>query len=90
MFAFCAVLVGLRYFAQMYLSFLLVGHTHEDIDQRFSVISGTLKRQDIDSMQELLELIKNGHLILKHLQPQGTWSMCGIGRNLSLLTCIVD
>ena len=60
MFAFCAVLVGLRYFAEVYLSFLLVGHTHEDIDQRFSVISGTLKRQDIDSLQELLELIKKG------------------------------
>ena len=60
MFAFCAALVGLMYFAEVYLSFLLVGHTHEDIDQRFSVISGTLKRQDIDSLQELLELIKKG------------------------------
>ena len=60
MFSFCVVLVGLRYFAEVYLSFLLVGHTHEDIDQRFSVISRTLKRQDIDSLQELLELIKKG------------------------------
>ena len=34
MFFFCAVLVGLKYFAEVYLSFLLVGHTHEDIDQR--------------------------------------------------------
>ena len=60
MFSFCVVLVGLRYFAEVYLSFLLVGYTHKDIDQRFSVISGTLKRQDIDSLQELLELIKKG------------------------------
>ena len=60
MFAFCATLVELEYFAKMYLSFLLVGHTHDDIDQRFSVISGTLKRQDIDSLRELLELIKKG------------------------------
>ena len=44
MFALCAILVGLRYFAEVHLSFLLVGHTHKDIDQRFSVISGTLKR----------------------------------------------
>ena len=50
MFALRATLVGLGYFAEVYLSFLLVGHTHEDIDQRFSVISGTLKRQDIDSL----------------------------------------
>ena len=58
MFALCATLIGLEYFAKVYLSFFLVGHTHEDIDQRFSVISGILKRQDIDSLQELLELIK--------------------------------
>ena len=57
-FVFCTVLVGLRYFAKVYLSFFLVEHTHEDIDQRFSIISGTLKHQDIDSLQELLELIK--------------------------------
>ena len=78
MFAFCAVLVGLRYFAKVYLSFLLVGYTHEDIDQRFSVISGTLKRQDIDSLQELLELIKKGasHTELatsRHLEYVWDW-----------------
>ena len=60
MFALCATLVGLGYFAEVYLSFLLVRHTHKNIDQRFSVISGTLKRQDIDSLRELLELIKKG------------------------------
>ena len=60
MFALCTAIVGLGYVAEVYLSFLLIGHTHEDIDQRFSVISSTLKRQDIDSMQELLELIQKG------------------------------
>ena len=37
--------------------FFLLGHTYEDIDQRFNVISRTLKRQDIDSMQQLLDLV---------------------------------
>ena len=68
MFAFCASLVGLGYFAEVYLSFLLVGHTHKDIDQRFSVISSTLKRLDIDLMQELsvstLRLINFGKTVL--------------------------
>ena len=32
----------------------------KDIDQRFNVISEILKRQEIDSLQELLELIKKG------------------------------
>ena len=52
-FGLCATLVGLGYFSEVQLSFLIVGHTHEDIDQRFSVISGVLKRQDIDSLKEL-------------------------------------
>ena len=57
-FALCAALVGLGYFMEVYLSFVLVGYTHEDIDQRFNVISNTLKRHDIDSIQELLDLMK--------------------------------
>jgi hypothetical protein len=30
---------------------------HENIDQRFSIISNTLKRTNIDSLKELLELV---------------------------------
>ena len=63
MIVFCAALVGLGYFTEVYLSFFLVGHTHEDIDQRFNVISNIMKPHDIDSMQELMELIQKGHLI---------------------------
>ena len=46
MFALCAALVTFKYFAKVQLSFLIVGHTHEDIDQKFSTISGTLKSRD--------------------------------------------
>ena len=58
MFALCATLVGLGFFQEVELSFLIVGHTHEDIDQRFSCISSTLKRSDVDSLKEMLSLIK--------------------------------
>jgi hypothetical protein len=44
MFGLCAALVAQRYFKEVQLPFLIVGHTHEDIDQRFSIISNTLKR----------------------------------------------
>ena len=79
MFAFSVVLVELSYFVEVYLSFLLVGHIHEDIDQRFSIIFGTLKCQDIDSLQELLEHIKKGashtkaFAISKHLEYVWDW-----------------
>jgi hypothetical protein len=59
-FALCAALVGLRYFQEVQLCFLIVEHTHEDIDQRFSIISNTLKRTNIDSLKELLELVQRG------------------------------
>jgi hypothetical protein len=36
MFAFLSLLVSLDIFQDVFLSFLLVGHTHEDIDQMFS------------------------------------------------------
>jgi hypothetical protein len=52
-------LVALGFFKEIQLSFLIVGHIHEDIDQRFSSISSALKRQDIDSMKELLDVIRS-------------------------------
>ena len=69
MFALCATIVGLRYFTEVYLSFLLVGHTHEDIDQKFNVISSTLKCHNIDSMQECWSSFRRRHLIQRHSQP---------------------
>ena len=60
MFALCAALVGLGYFKEVQLCFFIVGHTHEDIDQRFSIILNTLKRTSIDSLKELLQLVERG------------------------------
>src|SRR5579875_34557 len=60
MFALCAMLVGIGFFQEVQLCFLLVGHTHEDIDQCFNIISNTLKRTNIDSLKELLELVEKG------------------------------
>jgi hypothetical protein len=60
MFGLCVALVVQGYFKEVQLSFLIVGHMHEDIDQRFSIISNTLKRQDVDSLRQLLQLINEG------------------------------
>ena len=46
-------------FRKVKTSFLYVGHTHEDIDQSFSVISRDLKRSDCLSPQELTIRIRN-------------------------------
>jgi hypothetical protein len=60
MFGLCVALVAHGYFKEVQLSFLIVGHTHEDINQWFSIISNTLKRQDVDSLLQLLRLINEG------------------------------
>ena len=60
MFAYCASLVAFGYFWEVRLFLLIVGHTHEDIDQRFNIIFGVFKRQDIDSVKEMLAFIKRG------------------------------
>jgi hypothetical protein len=79
MFALCAALVGLEYFQEVQLCFLIVGHTHEDIDQRFSIISNTLKRTNIDSLKELLQLVEKGtsykeaFVSTRHLENVRDW-----------------
>ena len=42
---FCALLVGAGVFEKVKLSFLPVGHTHEDIDQLFSRFAEALRRR---------------------------------------------
>jgi hypothetical protein len=71
--------VGLGYFQEVQLGFLIVGHTHEDIDQLFSIISNTLKKTNIDSLKELLELVEKGTLYTeafvsaRHLENVRDW-----------------
>ena len=52
--------MGLGFFKEVELSFLIVGYTHEDNNQRFSCISNTLKRSDVDSLKEMFSLIEQG------------------------------
>lgn len=59
MLAFLAHLVQLRVFKEIILSFLVVGHTHEDIDQRFSVFSKGLVKKKYRDLIELQEQIKS-------------------------------
>jgi hypothetical protein len=67
MLALCATLIGLGYFQEVQLCFFTAGHTHEDINQRFSIISHTLKRSNIDSLKHLLQLVKRERRTQSHL-----------------------
>lgn len=63
--AFLGYLVHVGMFKRIYVNFLPVGHTHGEIDQRFSVIAQRIRSKDILTPMGLL-----GHL--EHLFKDGT------------------
>ena len=65
MLAFADRLVRKGVFKEVVLSFLMVGHTHEDIDQLFSVISYKLRQRDLVSPTSL------GKLCVRALEKAG-------------------
>ena len=54
----CDLLVEAKIFQKVRLGFLPVGHTHEDIDQRFGVLARHLMRNVADTMDDLEEACK--------------------------------
>jgi hypothetical protein len=52
-----SMLVEMRIFQKVKVGFLLVGHTHDHIDQMFSHFSVTLKRKNVGSLLSLIECI---------------------------------
>jgi hypothetical protein len=57
-FGYLSMLVQLGIFQKVKIDFLLVGHTHDHIDQMFSHFSVTLKRKNVGSLPSLIECIK--------------------------------
>jgi hypothetical protein len=52
--AFCGLLVGQGVFKTVQLNHLIVGHTHEDIDAFFAILSRLLKRKPRDQRQSVV------------------------------------
>ena len=58
---YCGFLVQTRVFESIELSFLPVGHTHEDIDQMFSCFSSHFKDNEAPSVTSFMECVSNGY-----------------------------
>ena len=52
------MMVGLQIFEEVKMGFLCVDHTHEYIDQIFSVISRQLKKNDVLTVEDMLAQIR--------------------------------
>ncbi len=57
--AFCEWLIYHGIFECIHVNFLPVGHTHEDVDRKFSRVSVALSCQDTISIQDLHRAIRN-------------------------------
>ncbi|XP_053405149.1 uncharacterized protein LOC128558899 [Mercenaria mercenaria] len=61
--AFCELLVTERIFDEVHLSFLYVGHTHEDVDAAFSHVAERLRKTDVEILQDLFDLLPSSEAI---------------------------
>lgn len=68
-YAFIASLVASGMFKTVYVNYLLVGHTHEDIDQMFSRIGIALRKNDCFTMKALIEMWKSCYSSIDKRQP---------------------
>ncbi|XP_052218113.1 uncharacterized protein LOC127835717 [Dreissena polymorpha] len=69
-FSFLQLLVSERIFNEVHMSFLIVGHTHEDIDARFSMISRTLGSKDAEIFEDLLKILQSAERVTKIFDVQ--------------------
>ena len=53
--AFCSLLSTRRIFKEVTVGFLIVGHTHEDIDEHFSYLSKLLKMKNTYVLADLMK-----------------------------------
>ncbi|KAG0567459.1 hypothetical protein KC19_7G136300 [Ceratodon purpureus] len=53
--AFCSLLTARRIFKEVTVGFLIVGHTHEDIDAHFSHLSKLIKRKNTYCLANLMK-----------------------------------
>ena len=68
-FAFCSLLVYKGIFRKVYINFLIVGHTHEDIDALFGRWSNLLKTNNYPTVPRLMKSFMDceTHPVIPHL-----------------------
>ena len=57
--SFLCALVDLGVFREVVVYFLLVGHTGNIVDQKFSILTQELKKSEIKTLEDLVDLIEN-------------------------------
>lgn len=66
MFAYLSLLVEMNWFEEVYVHFLPPGHTHSNLDQKYSVISQGLKNMEVYTLDHLMGIVGN---LFKRMGP---------------------
>lgn len=75
--SYCESLVSRQVFDDVQVSFLPVGHTHEDIDQSFSVTADRLRHNDAITLEDLHSQLRqtyNSHTQVSRMACVVNWS----------------
>ena len=56
-------------FEEIYVSFLPVGHTHEDIDQMFSRFAMVIRVRDTVTLYEMAEVFQEAYITVDGFHP---------------------
>jgi hypothetical protein len=67
--AYLGELVKMGVFQNVYVSFLPVGHTHEDIDQLFSRLATAMKYKNSVTMEEMAEIFEGAYCTAQGKRP---------------------
>jgi hypothetical protein len=59
--AFCSLLIARDIFKEVTVGFLIIGHTHEDIDAYFSYLSKLLKQKNTYVLADLMKAFMDSH-----------------------------
>jgi hypothetical protein len=90
-FGYLSMLVNLELFRKVKVNFLLVGHTHDHIDQMFSTFSRQLSRHDAFTLPKLFDVICDAYtprpkvLHLKEVYDFKRYILDGGGGNVKVL-----
>lgn len=70
--AYLGELVRSGVFVEVYVSFLPVGHTHEDIDQMFSRFAMAIRVHDTVTMEEMAQVFREAYVTTENMRPNVT------------------
>lgn len=85
---FLASLVQQNVFKKIKLSFLMVGHTHEDVDQMFSRVSVHIARKSVPTLPILQDLAREAYHPMPNVQHlENIWDYRQMGDFIQSSTC---